>query len=1191
MNAQSQEAEISDDDPILASARRSRWTNTQYQEAELSDDDPILTSARRSRWTNTQSQGAEVSDDDDPIVHSTRRSRSTTLQISSTRVYPEKSPDTSASEQVDGSTADEEATDSSNGGEEGDKSGSQISNDEEDLEDSEDEIAEIAWSSFPDLLTRVETMNNIALRYPKSLQKDYKPPMTPSNERDTLKELLESEQVNDTSETQGDRQGDDDHPPFQEFFLDGFVFCSDIRNRHLRGEMESPHVVATEKKTHDLKYYVDGYIHHQGAIYYLERARILEVSIGNLAEKEEIPSVVDCIWIQTWACQELWHGSREEIWYRLLKTIEEYADIYNNFLWLADLLKHLTDFLELEAHTGNEVELDDFREQFLLTLKQRHADCAIFKRWHRQCEFAVDFRKHIIRNASFLWDQFRSLKIPIHSSLKLWTQIVLIPTGNGAAGKDTVVTTNVNFAFTEAFPHWGLHGYNLLKAVSPSQDVQDFRLRRIQKWSFPNKGVFNGTYHNEGIPLSAETLERVGLAKVKPILKMEDVIGRVTVIRRNQLQESDPGFVCSYAFIRESTLYREQLAFAVVWLKHPGETICGTKTHYPFENELFISDERNYEPVPLSDVMAVFGISMLSDPAEDGATFFAREKYITANQSFVTAKASDLFCTYKHPEKDVPATDHHQNETVAPVKLRNLSLFSGAGVLDCGLGAGGIVKTTYAVDLNAVAMESHAANTQRECTHVLDSVNNVLEDLMRDPDLAFDMISGDTPCQGFSALNDHKEKEDAQRKCTLVASVVSFVERFLPLYVLLENVRSMDHGTPSACEQVICCFVAMGYQVRKTLIKACEFCAPQIRERLFIIAAAPMLDLPEDPVKCEDFHSVGDAIDHLEPVTNDTLISVKRPDHVSVERLKLGLFQTKEEKPRELFVSFRAIVQEISPTSTGMTLYQAYQNGELSDREEIWFASLCGERPRVNSKTFGRVNPNKPITAVLTKVMPLCARMGRVLHPTQDRVLSLEEFLICQGIPQHFVLIGTLKQQMQQAGNAVAYPVAVALGQAIGKSWRAWVESHSQEAAALAEEREVERSLIRPGLERVRKSTSVLSMHEDQAHVSTATRHSEAMVRNYRQSRTSAPMFDSDSSSSDEAVQQPNRELMSKVPLDKQQRQVKRRLKSESAESMDKLVPPRPSPPAKRLKGSKRPTAGGRPEVGRTQGDPIELSD
>ena len=55
-------------------------------------------------------------------------------------------------------------------------------------------------------------------------------------------------------------------------------------------------------------------------------------------------------------------------------------------------------------------------------------------------------------------------------------------------------------------------------------------------------------------------------------------------------------------------------------------------------------------------------------------------------------------------------------------------------------------------------------------------------------------------------------------------------------------------------------------------------------------------------------------------------------------------------------------------------------------------------------------------------------KQGRVLHPEENRVLSVRECARSQGFPDYSEFCGSLKQKYMQIGNAVPPPMARALG-------------------------------------------------------------------------------------------------------------------------------------------------------------------
>ncbi|EPS64010.1 cytosine-specific methyltransferase, partial [Genlisea aurea] len=86
------------------------------------------------------------------------------------------------------------------------------------------------------------------------------------------------------------------------------------------------------------------------------------------------------------------------------------------------------------------------------------------------------------------------------------------------------------------------------------------------------------------------------------------------------------------------------------------------------------------------------------------------------------------------------------------------------------------------------------------------------------------------------------------------------------------------------------------------------------------------------------------------------------------------------------------------------------------------------------SKTpYRRLWWDETVSTVLT--MPSIVRQA-MLHPEQDRILSIRECARLQGFPDFYKFSGTIKERYQQIGNAVSVPVARALGYALAVAHR-----------------------------------------------------------------------------------------------------------------------------------------------------------
>ncbi|KAJ0097151.1 hypothetical protein Patl1_27326 [Pistacia atlantica] len=79
-----------------------------------------------------------------------------------------------------------------------------------------------------------------------------------------------------------------------------------------------------------------------------------------------------------------------------------------------------------------------------------------------------------------------------------------------------------------------------------------------------------------------------------------------------------------------------------------------------------------------------------------------------------------------------------------------------------------------------------------------------------------------------------------------------------------------------------------------------------------------------------------------------------------------------------------------------------------------------------STKPFGRLWWDEIVTTVVTRAQP---HNRSVLHPVQDRVLTIRENARLQGFPDCYRLFGYI-----QVGNAVAVPVGIALGYTFGQA-------------------------------------------------------------------------------------------------------------------------------------------------------------
>lgn len=402
-------------------------------------------------------------------------------------------------------------------------------------------------------------------------------------------------------------------------------------------------------------------------------------------------------------------------------------------------------------------------------------------------------------------------------------------------------------------------------------------------------------------------------------------------------------------------------------------------------------------------------------------------------------------------------------------RLRALDLFCGGGNFGRGIEEGGAIEVKWAVDYDAEAIHSYRANLAdpSEVGLFFGSVNDSLKKAMNGQYCEIiarpgevEIIIGGTPCPGYSNANNNRGDDKALKNNSLIASFAAYVDYYRPKYALLENVPnvaecSAKNRDKNVFSQMICAFVAMGYQVQQFLLDAWTCGSPQSRTRLFISIAAPgCTPLPPpsmshshppgmgpralgkaangikfgerilDAITPFRYNSLGEATSDLPPNTDARATSIRFPDHYcprvekTESRLQIACI------PR--FPRYSTLVSARAANLLPKTYIDA--------RPNFWKSA---KKSRKDSKAWQRNSAETLIPTVTTKVNPADSFTGRALHPVADRCLTLLEVRRAQGYPDRDVIVGSGAAQWRIVGNSVPRTVALALGMALREAWLA----------------------------------------------------------------------------------------------------------------------------------------------------------
>ncbi|KAF5735727.1 Chromomethylase 1 putative isoform 3 [Tripterygium wilfordii] len=357
-----------------------------------------------------------------------------------------------------------------------------------------------------------------------------------------------------------------------------------------------------------------------------------------------------------------------------------------------------------------------------------------------------------------------------------------------------------------------------------------------------------------------------------------------------------------------------------------------------------------------------------------------------------------------------------------------------------------------------------------------------------------DMICGGPPCQGVSGFNRFRNKDDplADEKNKQLDVFMNVVGYLKPKFVLMENVVDLvkfSHGFLG--RYALGRLIDNNYQVRMGMMAAGAYGLPQFRMRVFVWGACATEKLPQYPLPTHDvvmrgvipteFEMNTVAYDEgctpqlerkllLEDAISD-LPSVENNEHRDEipygEDPKTEFQRFIRLRKHELFGSLHEIepsemlLYDHRPLELNSDDYQRVcripkKKGAnfrdlpgvcLGSDKKVFFdpeierVYLDSGKPLVpsyamsfvrgtSSKPFARLWWDETVPTVVTRAEP---HNQKIVHPEQDRVLTIRENARLQGFPDYYKLCGPIKERYIQVGNAVAVPVARALGYALGQ--------------------------------------------------------------------------------------------------------------------------------------------------------------
>ena len=387
-------------------------------------------------------------------------------------------------------------------------------------------------------------------------------------------------------------------------------------------------------------FYFDGVICYAGRERYVQQVPFEILSIGGYEEPER-SSVGPYVWIQSV------EGARRCVWYRLANPADEYVRFHEPFLWIADLAKHLVDYL----HIHNGVVLSDLRDRFHDWLQSLYPNHECVRRWLDQYGNR-DFRRTVAAHANFLYCQALQVD-PKYEKHPIWEEIHprilnsvpqqfepatdkdmyinLTEKGVPVPTRKTTVTPYVFDCF-KRLP-WG----KFLYCQSPSASIIHDSRRN------------STTRHLRGSPTKQKLEVRIPLhPRPSDVAKRGEPktisVGDVVAIPKDNKSAWKTDDVEYLGYVQSISDTNNGQALGLLWFYRPADTTC-FKMFYPHPRELFLSDHCNCgdPPVFANEVIRKLRLSY-NGPEDTSSEFFCRQQYVEGDHAWVTLQDSHFRC-------------------------------------------------------------------------------------------------------------------------------------------------------------------------------------------------------------------------------------------------------------------------------------------------------------------------------------------------------------------------------------------------------------------------------------------------------------------------------------------------------------------------------------------------------------------
>ena len=352
-----------------------------------------------------------------------------------------------------------------------------------------------------------------------------------------------------------------------------------------------------------------------------------------------------------------------------------------------------------------------------------------------------------------------------------------------------------------------------------------------------------------------------------------------------------------------------------------------------------------------------------------------------------------------------------------PSGLIGIDLFAGAGGMSLGARQVG-VEVELAVESDPHAAETYATN--HRTTQLLAEDIRTLKSSDLVPWRAASkrlIVFGGPPCQGFSWSN-LRTRNTANGANWLFREFVRVVKFLKPAWVVLENVQGIVNTAGGCFLNQIRRSLEQHYDLHEALLNAMHYGVPQNRTRFFLVGSRDGTPFFFPRRQQLVPLTVDDAIRDLPRLGNGNDVSWLPYGRARPSKYGRAMRGRHDACPNHVV------------TRNAQFVIRRYgfvpQGGNWKNIPIYWMGNYH-DRTRCHTGLYHRIRSDMPSVVIGNY------RKNMLIHPFEDRGLSVREAARLQSFPDWFEFSGSIGFQQQQVGNAVSPLLAQAVFREISR--------------------------------------------------------------------------------------------------------------------------------------------------------------